>query len=250
MNRIDLEGGCFVTHLDDLSYRVRGVCSWATYIDSAIGSHALSMTAMVFVQGQSEPISFGASDQVLYALSGQASLLIGEQTFVLGAESGAYVYPGEKFSIVNENEEPLQLLVGVCPESEQLLFGGGTGTFNSDQSERLVQSGRQTTQATGDRFFKLLVGPSVGSHQVTQFIGMIPQSRASSHFHTYEETICILSGEGFMWAGEQKTAVRPGSLVYLPRKQSHCLECTSPAGMTLAGLFYPAGSPAVRYENE
>ncbi len=250
MNRVDLQGRCFVTHLDDLDYRAQGLCSWATYIDRAAGSDALSMTAMVFSKGRSEPIGFAAGDQVLYAFAGQASLLIGNQTFPLQAKTGAYLYPGEKFSIVNENKEPLQLLVGVCPESEQLIFGGATGTFNTDQAARLVYSDRQTSQATGDRFFKLLVGPAVGSHQVTQFIGMIPQSRAPSHFHTYEETICILSGEGFMWAGDQKAAVRPGSLIYLPRKQSHCLECTSPEGMTLAGLFYPAGSPAVRYEDE
>ena len=66
-------------------------------------------------------------------------------------------------------------------------------------------------------------GPQTGSAQVTQFIGMIPRSKAPEHFHTYEEAICILSGCGEMWAGDSHAPVRPGSVIFLPRKQPHCL---------------------------
>ena len=51
-----------------------------------------------------------------------------------------------------------------------------------------------------------------------------------------------------MWAGDQRTDVRPGSLIFLPREQRHSLECTSAEGMELVGMFYPAGSPAINYE--
>ena len=54
MNRVDLEGHCFVAHLDGLDYREQGLCSWATSIDRAAGSDALAMTAMVFSKGKYE----------------------------------------------------------------------------------------------------------------------------------------------------------------------------------------------------
>ncbi|NND44121.1 MAG: cupin domain-containing protein, partial [Xanthomonadales bacterium] len=106
---------------------------------------------------------------------------------------------------------------------------------------------RSPTQAAGEREFRLLVGPATGASQVTQFVGRIPQSSAPEHHHLYEEAICILSGEGRMWTGDRSAPVRPGSLIFLPRKQPHSLQCESADGMSLVGVFYPAGSPAVSY---
>ena len=57
----------------------------------------------------------------------------------------------------------------------------------------------------------------------------------------------ILSGEGFMWTEGKRAAVRPGDIIFLPRKQIHSLECTAADGMRLMGAFYPSGSPAVNY---
>jgi quercetin dioxygenase-like cupin family protein len=78
---------------------------------------------------------------------------------------------------------------------------------------------------------------------------MIPKSKAPEHFHTCEETICILSGHGRMWAGESVTEVRPGSMIFLPRELPHRLECKDVSGMMLIGSFYPAGSPAISYNS-
>ena len=103
--------------------------------------------------------------------------------------------------------------------------------------------------ATGERFYQLLVGKKMGSKQVTQFIGSIPKSKAPDHFHLYEEAITILKGRGYMWTGNQKTKVKKGSMIFLPRKQTHCLECTVDIGLKLMGTFYPSGSPTVSYKN-
>jgi oxalate decarboxylase/phosphoglucose isomerase-like protein (cupin superfamily) len=51
-----------------------------------------------------------------------------------------------------------------------------------------------------------------------------------------------------MWAGKTHTPIEPGSCVYLPKKQMHCVENTGAGELRLLGVFYPAGSPAVRYE--
>ena len=47
---------------------------------------------------------------------------------------------------------------------------------------------------------------------------------------------------------ETHTPIGPGSCIYLPRRQVHCVENTGPGELRLLGVFYPAGSPAVRYE--
>lgn len=36
-------------------------------------------------------------------------------------------------------------------------------------------------------------------------------------------------------------------MIFLPKKQPHCLECLDENGMELMGVFYPAGSPEINY---
>ena len=97
-------------------------------------------------------------------------------------------------------------------------------------------------QRTGDRWYVELI-----QAEVTQFIGGIPPGRAPDHFHLYEEVICILDGVGVMHAGATSTPIAAGSCIFLPRKQRHCVENTGAGELRLLGVFYPAGSPAVRY---
>jgi mannose-6-phosphate isomerase-like protein (cupin superfamily) len=97
-------------------------------------------------------------------------------------------------------------------------------------------------QKTGDRWYRELI-----TQQVTQFVGAIPPGRAPDHHHLYEEVICILDGEGTMWAGTSSTPIASGSCIYLPRKQVHCVENRGTSELRLLGVFYPAGSPAARY---
>ena len=99
---------------------------------------------------------------------------------------------------------------------------------------------------TDDRWFRVLVDRSVGCEAVTQFVGWIPPGRAPDHFHDYEEVLCILEGTGRMWAGGSHAPIGPGSCVYLPRGQLHCVENQGPGALRLLGVFYPAGSPAAR----
>ena len=95
-----------------------------------------------------------------------------------------------------------------------------------------------------------MLDQDIGSTQVTQFVGSIPPGRAPDHFHHYEELLVILQGEGLMWAGETHAPIGPGSCVFLPKQQVHCVENTGDGELRLLGVFYPAGSPAVRYDLE
>ena len=56
-----------------------------------------------------------------------------------------------------------------------------------------------------------------------------------------------MTGAGRFWSGDSSTPIAAGSCVYLPRRQPHCLENTGTENLQLYGVFYPSGSPAVRY---
>jgi len=112
----------------------------------------------------------------------------------------------------------------------------------SGRKTEMLRLADQPRQETGDRWYAELV-----QAEVTQFVGSIPPGRAPDHFHLYEEVICILEGEGIMHAGESSTPVGAGSCIFLPIRQRHCLENTGSGELRLLGVFYPAGSPAVRY---
>jgi mannose-6-phosphate isomerase-like protein (cupin superfamily) len=108
----------------------------------------------------------------------------------------------------------------------------------------LVRLADCRSETTGDRWYRVLLNGIV-----TQFVGAIPPGRAPDHYHEYEEVLCILEGRGRMWAGASSTPIERGSCIYLPRRQVHCVENTGAGELRLLGVFYPAGSPAVRYSD-
>jgi mannose-6-phosphate isomerase-like protein (cupin superfamily) len=112
----------------------------------------------------------------------------------------------------------------------------------SQSAAKIVRLDDQPIQKTGDRWYRELI-----QAEVTQFVGSIPPGRAPDHVHTYEEVICILDGFGIMHAGASSTPVARGSCIFLPIRQRHCLENIGSGELRLVGVFYPAGSPAVRY---
>ena len=57
----------------------------------------------------------------------------------------------------------------------------------------------------------------------------------------------MLAGEGCIWTEERKARVRAGDAIFLPRKQLHSLEATSPEGMFVVGVICPGDNPAIAY---
>ncbi len=104
--------------------------------------------------------------------------------------------------------------------------------------------------ATAGRMFQLLAGPDVGCASVTQFLGRIPVVRAPDHFHTYDEVVYVLHGQGALHIGGESVAVQAGTAIHFPSGLVHCLENTGPGEMQILGVFRPAGSPAKAYYPE
>jgi quercetin dioxygenase-like cupin family protein len=244
-----LEGGCLVSHHSELEFEQQGSLRWCRFAGRPEGARKLSQFYLELEHGNSGNISFNNSEVVLYLTAGNALINIAGCEFQANKGSGVHIRCGEAFSLMNESNYKVCLTATVCPGTEDFqLSSADLNGFDDRYPVRVIDAKHSEKQDTGDRFYQLLIGPQTSSGNVTQFIGMIPLSKAPEHFHLYEEAIYILSGSGHMWAGESQAAVRKGSMIFLPAEQAHCLECTDPAGMLLVGSFYPAGSPAVNYE--
>ena len=98
-------------------------------------------------------------------------------------------------------------------------------------------------ERTGDREFRVLLSEGMA---FTQFAGMIPPGRAPEHHHTYDEVVHVLAGRGTVHLSDTTAEIGPGTSIYLPPYQSHCLENTGSEPLRVLGVFYPAGSPAAK----
>jgi quercetin dioxygenase-like cupin family protein len=78
-------------------------------------------------------------------------------------------------------------------------------------------------------------------------VGYIPTARAPDHFHTYNEVIYVLDGEGVLHAQGNEWPVTRGSCIQLPARVVHCLQNTGDSMMQVVAVFRPAGSPAAAY---
>jgi len=239
-------------------------------IGRATGAQAISLRVMEFLPGLSPVIQNDDCDEILYLLprgddsdTASVKLFINQCSFEISSDSGIYIRPGETFGIYNPGPDSVTIISSQCPDpnrAPQFTQAAGDRSVSSrdhaqdaratfiHQDAPIVRLADQKSQPTGDRWYRVLVDDEIGSTQVTQFVGSIPPGRAPDHFHHYEEVLFILKGEGLMWAGESHTPIARGSCIYLPKGQIHCVENTGAGELRLLGVFYPAGSPSVRYD--
>ena len=100
-----------------------------------------------------------------------------------------------------------------------------------------------TPERTGDREFRVLLSEGL---TFTQFAGLIPPGRAPAHHHTYDEVVHVLAGQGVVHLSGRTADIGPGTSIYLPPYQPHCLENTGSSPLEVLGVFHPAGSPAAK----
>ncbi len=266
-----LAGGSRVSDMCEGEPLSEGTLRIWNRIGRATGAQAISLRVMEFAPGRSPRIQNEDCDEILYVVdpgiradagrndvstirvSGWVNLLIDGRSYQLLHDTGIYIRPGETFAIDNPGPDPVILISSQCPDPNRLptLVAPITSLApdsSSPKQRRTVRLSDRAPQSTADRWYRVLVDDEIGSTQVTQFVGSIPPGRAPDHFHNYEEVLFILKGEGRMWAGETNTSIAAGSCIYLPKGQVHCIENTGTAELRLLGVFYPAGSPSVRYD--
>ncbi len=249
-----LEGGCRVTRIRDSEPTINGTLSVWPQIGRANNASAISLRTMEFAPGLSHGFRNQECDEIIYVLQGAATILIDGWPYPVQAETGVYLRPGAILTVDNPCPEPFVLISSQCPEPaatpDPLPPFTSPPSLERPSQRRLpiVRLADRDAVPTADRWYRVLVDDEVGSTQVTQFVGSIPPGRAPDHFHNYEEVLFILRGVGRMWAGKTHTPIASGSCIYLPKGQVHCVENTGDSELRLLGVFYPAGSPSVRYE--
>jgi mannose-6-phosphate isomerase-like protein (cupin superfamily) len=190
----------------------------------------ISLRVLEFAPGRSSDFRNAENDEVLFSL-GSCALVIEGVEQQLEPETGIFIPAKKTFHFENRGSKPAWLIGVQCPVTE------------TQPPTAVVRLADQRAMPTADRWYRVLI-----DSEVTQFVGSIPPGRAPDHFHEYEEVLFILRGEGRVWAGSESTPIGYGSCIYLPRRQVHCVENTGTGELRLLGVFYPAGSPAVRYE--
>jgi mannose-6-phosphate isomerase-like protein (cupin superfamily) len=257
---VTLEGGCCVSEMREGEPVVNGSLRIWNQIGKATGAQEISLRVMEFAPGLSPTLRNDDSDQILYVVnevrtacvSGRVNVFVDDQSYEVAAGTGIYLRPNRTFAIENPTSDAIVIISSQCPDParDQLFVDEPATSKDSGVTEPvpLVRLADQKAQSTADRWYRVLIDKRVGSEQVTQFLGSIPPGRAPDHFHNYEEVLFILKGEGRMWAGQTNTPISVGSCIYLPKGQIHCVENTGDGELRLLGVFYPAGSPSVRYE--
>ncbi len=242
-----LEGGCRVSTMHEGTPHVIGSLKIWNQIGRANGAEAISLRILEFGPGLSPELRNRECDEVLYLLEDLTDetacvacrIYIGDKLYETGPQSGIYLRPGQTLRVENPGQAPVTFVSSQCPCLDEPP---------PSEASPIVKLSDRRALPTADRWYRVLVDDEIGSEQVTQFVGSIPPGRAPDHFHEYEEVLFILRGEGRMWAGETNTPIGVGSCIYLPKRQPHCVENTGQGELRLLGVFYPAGSPAVRYE--
>ena len=247
-----LEGGCRVAGLREGEAERHDALHVWRHVGREAGAAAISLRVLELTPGLSPSLRNAFCDEVLYVLEGEATVYLDGWPHPVGPETGIYLRPGVRLTLENAGPAPVTLASSRCPdpgaatplEPPCTRPEAGTRPPSPAPFARLAE---REAEIVGDRWYRVLVDEAVGSAQVTQFVGAIPPGRAPDHFHEYEEVLCILSGTGRVWAGRTRAEIGPGSCVFLPRGQVHCVENTGAGELRLLGMFYPAGSPAVRY---
>lgn len=247
---MELEGGCRAFGLrEGQPLRRQGLAVWR-HVGRDRGAGAISLVVIAFEPAGRAAWSNRECDEVLFVLEGEGRLG-GEAPRALAPGTGVFVSPRGSIAIESSAEKPLTLLISRCPDPGPEVHFETASVEASSPPPQVVRFEDQPTERAGDgRWFRVLVDEKSGSAEVTQFVGFIPAGRAPDHFHEYEEVVCILEGEGRFWSGNSAAPLAPGTCLYLPRRQPHCVENTGAAPLKLYGLFYPAGSPAVRFRPE
>jgi quercetin dioxygenase-like cupin family protein len=202
--------------------------------DADRGCSVFSQRLLAF-SGEAAERADDSSTEVLYVLAGTGALVVNDEEHELAPGTAAFVERGESWSVADADGLSILSVLVHDPEPAASPFA----------VVDLAATERQS--ATAGRQFVLGASPDSGCASVTQFIGLVPPGRAPDHFHTYDEVIYVLEGEGCLEIAGEQAPLRPGSCVHLPARLVHCLANTGDSELRLLGVFRPAGSPAEAY---
>ena len=245
---MQLDGACYVFSTSRAPLIAREGLRYCQVVTPKLGALFQSQFYGEVGRGSSPVISADGRHTVLFVLSGAGEIEISGRRFQVEALTGLYVRPEETYRVHNISGEPLKLFISNGPGSEDLVFSDRMpANFDVKLPNRVASIDPSQRHKMAERYYQMLVNREHGSTVVTQFIGNIPLSKAEPHRHLYEEALIFLNGEGVVWTEETKTPVAAGDVLFLPRKQLHSVQCTTPGGFDIVGVIYPGDNPSINY---
>jgi len=186
-------------------------------------------------------------ERTLFVLSGRGWLSAGGSEHSLEPEVGVLIPPGTEFELRADQGAALRLVSVRIPDPAPAAPGRASAAPApaGPVVSRLADSEAQP--ATARREFRILADPACGLRSATHFVGYIPPQRAPDHYHTYDEVIHVLEGEGAFHCDGRSWPVAGGTCIQLPARTVHCLENTGGSPMRVVAVFRPAGSPAAAF---
>jgi quercetin dioxygenase-like cupin family protein len=221
-------------------------------IDGSLGARHLVQRIFRFEPGHTPDLHNETSEDVMYVVSGTGTADLGGGAAVaLVPGTACWVPPGVGYRIENQGPHDLVMVSVLSPPP-----GSNSNGHDADDEAPttkhhrywLREEDQETLPAGDDRSFRVLVDPSVGCRNVTQFVGAIESTPAPPHVHTYEEAVHILSGDGTVEIDGEVHPIGPGSSVFLPPGVPHRLASTD-GTLRLLGVFSPPGSPAAKNDH-
>jgi mannose-6-phosphate isomerase-like protein (cupin superfamily) len=195
------------------------------------GCRGLHQRRLRFTSGAALTGTAGGRGEAWYVISGSGALDDGvDERVALAPGTAVWLEPGLGYRVGAANDLEV-LAITVRAEARE---GPGLHAVRLEDC---------AVERTGDREFRVLLSAGLS---ITQFAGLIPPGRAPEHHHTYDEVVHVLAGQGVVHLSGGQTEIGPGTSVYLPPYQPHCLENTGAEPLRVLGVFYPAGSPAAK----
>jgi CDGSH-type Zn-finger protein/mannose-6-phosphate isomerase-like protein (cupin superfamily) len=245
---VRLDGRCYVFSTSRANLIPRGSIRYCPVVSPALGALFQSQFYAQAAEGTSPVISADGRHTVLFVTEGEAEIEISGRRFAAGTRTGIYVRPSEAYRIHNAGSDPLKFFISNGPGSEHLVWlDGMPKAFEAQYPHREAMIEPSQRHKMAERYYQMLINRNHGSTVVTQFIGNIPLSKAEPHRHLYEEALIFLNGAGVVWTENVKTKVVAGDVLFLPRKQVHSVQCTTPGGLDIVGVIYPGDNPSINY---
>ena len=204
-------------------------------LDDRHGCRGLHQRRLRFAGGAALAGTAGGRGEAWYVITG-SGVLDAERPGCVALEPGTAVWL----------EPALGYVCQAAPGQDLEILAVTVQAGSADAtgpSQRVVRLAACEPERTGDREFRVLLSEGL---TITQFAGLIPPGRAPAHHHTYDEVVHVLAGRGVVHLSGTTAEIGPGTSIYLPPYQPHCLENTGPDPLEVLGVFYPAGSPAAK----
>jgi CDGSH-type Zn-finger protein/quercetin dioxygenase-like cupin family protein len=244
---VKLDGTCYVFSTARAKLEPRGAgFAYCAVVTPAKGALFQSQFYAELEPGTSPVVSADGRHTVLFATQGEGEAEISGRRFPFTPRSGIYVRPGEAWRI--HAGVPVKLYISNGPGAEDLVFlDTMPDGFDAANPNRIAEIDPSERHAMAERSFQMLINREHGSDVITQFIGNIPLSKAEPHKHLYEEALIFLGGAGVVWTENTKTTVGAGDVLFLPRKQTHSVQCVVEGGFDVVGVIYPGDNPSINY---